>query len=832
MVSSRLVLLLALLFGFGLAGCSAASQVTAPETSEEKEDDEKDFEPYDDVVTDTTGTDAGLFTIHVIDDGEKLLYEIPDSLMNREMLLVSRMARTADNLAYGGTKVNTQTVRWQRKGKDVLLRTVSYENVAADSLPVARAVRASNFEPVVASFDIKAISEDSAGVVIDVTELYTKDVPSLGIPSGAREQFKVRRLDDGRSFLERAASYPENIEVRAVLTYDAAEPPSQSSTGTVSVEMAHSMVLLPEEPMQPRLFDQRVGYLSLDQVDYGYDAQRAEERESILRWRLEPSDPEAYARGELVEPVEPIVYYIDPATPEKWRPYLKQGVADWERAFEAAGFKNAIMAKDPPTPEEDPEFNPEDVRYSVIRYFASPIQNAYGPNVHDPRSGEIIESDIGWYHNIMNLLRNWYFIQTAAANPRAQSVEFSDAEMGELIRFVSAHEVGHTIGLHHNFYSSSTVPVDSLRSPTYTAAHGTAPSIMDYARFNYIAQPGDRVTRFVPDIGEYDVHAIEWGYRRFPGVTSPDAEREMLNAMAQRANDDPRLRYVAQAGNATDPRAQREDLGDDPVLAGEYGLANLQRIADNLVEWTSEEATNYDNLDELYGQVVTQWQRYMNHAGSVVGGVTIDYKTADEAGVVYDPVTAEEQRRALGFVLTHAFTRPEWLLDTDILRRIEAAGALDRVRSTQVSILNRLLDPSRIARLLEAEAIDGLDEAFTAADMLATVRGGVWSELDEGTPIDPLRRNLQRGHIERLEYLMTEEQEMPSSEFIRYYTGRTPIDVSQSDIRPLVRGELQDLDQAIARALRDRNVTEDRVTRLHLEDARARIEDVLDRDES
>jgi hypothetical protein len=591
------------------------------------------------------------------------------------------------------------------------------------------------------------------------------------------------------------------------------------------------MVLLPEEPMQPRLFDQRVGFFDLDQVDYGRDAQRAEERKYILRWRLEPSDPEAYARGELVEPVEPIVYYIDPATPEKWRPYLKQGVADWNKAFEAAGFKNAILAKDPPTPEEDPEFNPEDVRYSVIRYFASPIQNAYGPNVHDPRSGEILESDIGWYHNIMNLLRNWYFIQTAAANPRAQKVEFSDAEMGELIRFVSAHEVGHTIGLHHNFYSSSTVPVDSLRSPSYTAAHGTAPSIMDYARFNYIAQPGDRVTRFTPDIGPYDVHAIEWGYRRFPGLGT-DAERARLNELAQRANDDPRLRYVAQAMDAIDPRAQNEDLGDDPVLAGEYGLANLQRIADNLVSWTSEDAEDYANLDELYGQLVTQWRRYMNHAGSTVGGVTIDYKTADEEGVVYEPVPAEAQRRALGFVLTHAFTRPDWLLDTDVLRRIEPAGALDRVRSTQVGILDRLLDPSRIARLLEAEAIDGGEEVFTAEEMLAAVRRGLWSELDEGQPVDPLRRSIQRGHIERLEYLMEEEQSMPSNAFLRYYMGRTPIDVSQSDIRPLVRGELQDLDRSIERALRSRAIAGDRATRLHLEDARARIEDILDGEES
>jgi hypothetical protein len=828
MVTPRFVLLLALAFGTAFVGCSGASQVTASDAKEEKEDDDKDFKPYDEVVTDSTGTDAGLFTIHVLDEGEKLLFEIPDSLMRREMLLVSRIARTADNIGYGGEEANTQTVRWERKGKNVLLRTVAYENVAADSLPIAQAVRNSNFEPVVASFAIEALNEDSTAVVIDVTKLYTTDVAPLGLPKGRREAYKVSRLDDDRSFLERAASYPENIEVRSVLTYNASEPPSQSSTGTISLEMAHSMVLLPAVPMQPRLFDQRVGFFDLDQVDYGLDAQRAEKRRYILRWRLEPSDPEAYARGELVEPVEPIVYYIDPATPEKWRPYLKQGVEDWQQAFEAAGFKNAILAKDPPTPEEDPEFNPEDARYSVIRYFASPVQNAYGPNVHDPRSGEILESDIGWFHNIMNLLRNWYFVQTAASNPNAQKVEFSDTEMGELIRFVSAHEVGHTIGLHHNFYSSSTVPVDSLRSPTFTAANGTAPSIMDYARFNYIAQPGDGVTRFTPDIGAYDVHAIEWGYRRFPGLEDPDAERARLNELAQRANDDPRLRYVFQAAVATDPRAQNEDLGDDAVLAGTYGLANLRRIADRLVTWTSEEGEDYATLDELYGQIVGQWVRYMNHAGSNVGGVFIDYKTSDEDGVVYEPVSAERQRRALAFVIENGFERPEWLLDTDILRRIEAAGALDRVRSAQVSILNRLLDPSRIARLLEAEAIDGGEGLYSAAAMLGDVRAGVWSELEDGTAIDPLRRNLQRGYIERLQYLMEEEPDVPNGEFIRYYVGITPVDVSQSDIRPLVRGELQDLDGQIAAALRTRRVAGDRTTRLHLEDARARIEDILD----
>lgn len=825
---SRLVPLFLLAIALAGAGCASAARVAVPDTDTKADDEKGDFKPYAEIVTDTTGTDEGLFTIHWMDGGEKLLYEIPDSLFNREMLLVSRIARTANEVGYGGESANTQTVRWERQGKHVLLRTLSFANVAADSLPIAQAVRASNFEPVVYRFPIEALSEDSANVVIDATKLFTTDVPSLGLQRSRREQYKVTRLDDARTFLERAASYPLNVEVRNVLTYSATEPPSQSSTGTISLEMNHSMVLLPAEPMERRLADQRVGYFTISQTDYGLDVQRAEERTYASRWRLEPSDPEAYARGELVEPVKPIVYYIDPATPEKWRPYLKQGVDDWSVAFEAAGFKNAIRAEDPPTPEEDPEFNPEDVRYSVIRYFASDIQNAYGPRVVDPRTGEIIESDIGWYHNVMNLLRNWYFVQTAAANPRAQDIEFTDEEMGELIRFVAAHEVGHTIGLHHNFYSSSSVPVDSLRSPTYTAEFGTAPSIMDYARFNYIAQPGDGVTRFFPQIGPYDIHAIEWGYRRFSGATTPEAERPLLNRMAQRANDDPRLRYVAQAVNATDPRAQNEDLGDDAVLAGTYGLANLERITNNLVRWTSRDMEDFSQLDELYGQVVNQWVRYMNHAGSNVGGVFIDYRTADEDGVVYTPVPAERQRRALGFVIERAFERPDWLLDTDILRRIEPAGAVERVRSAQVGVLNRLLEPSRMARLLEAEVVDGGEDVFTAAELLDTVRRGVWAEVYAPQPIDPLRRNLQRGHLERLETLLESDPTIPGSEFARYYMGVTPVNVTQSDIRPLARGELQDLDRAIAQALRNGRVAQDRATRLHLEDIRARIEKALD----
>jgi len=501
-----------------LAGCSTLKKSSEEPAKQQQQVTEpgngNGMKAYSEVITGEAESDEGLFHVHKIED--KFYYEIPDSLLGREMLLVSRIAKTANEIGYGGEKLNTQVVSWQKKDEKILLRHLSFENTASDSLPIYEAVRNSNLAPVIAAFDIESPSKDSAGFVIDVTSLFTTDIPSLGLQSSRREAYRVRRLDTERSYIDFIHSYPENIEARNLMTYDAAEPPSNSSTGTISLEINHSMVLLPEEPMQARAYDQRVGYFSVQQTDYGLDAQKAKTVRHITRWKLVPKDKEAYLRGELVEPVDPIVYYIDPATPKKWRPFLKQGVNDWAEAFEAAGFKNAIMAKDPPSEEEDPEFSPEDVRYSVIRYFASDVQNAYGPHVHDPRSGQILESDIGWYHNVMNLLRNWYFVQTAAANPDARGVEFSDETMGQLIRFVSAHEVGHTIGHPHNWGSSYAYPVDSLRSPTFTEEHGTAPSIMDYARFNYIAQPGDGVTNFFPAIGEYDRWAIKWGYTWFP----------------------------------------------------------------------------------------------------------------------------------------------------------------------------------------------------------------------------------------------------------------------------------------------------------------------------
>jgi hypothetical protein len=586
------------------------------------------------------------------------------------------------------------------------------------------------------------------------------------------------------------------------------------------------MILLPKEQMKRRYFDQRVGWFSRGQTDYGLDVQKSKTVRYLDRWRLEVKDEdiEKFNRGELVEPKKPIVYYIDRATPKKWVPYLKQGIEDWQVAFEAAGFKNAILAKDPPSKEEDPDWSPEDVRYSVMRYLASPIPNANGPHVSDPRSGEILESDINWYHNVMTLLRNWFFVQTAAINPEARSVEFKDEIMGRLIRFVSAHEVGHTIGLPHNMGSSVAFPVDSLRSASFTKKYGTAPSIMDYARFNYVAQPGDGDVSLMPDIGVYDKHAIRWGYRPIPSAETATDEKETLDQWILAHQNDPMYRFGSQQfGNPIDPSSQTEDLGDNAIKASAYGIANLKIIVPNLIEWTAEDGKDYDDLQDLYNQVLSQFNRYMGHVAANIGGVYEYYKTYDQEGAVYTHVDKKHQRACMQFLQEELFATPTWMLDNDIFNKIEFAGVLDRMRRTQTGTLNRLLSFDRLARISENEALNGSD-AYAMIEMMTALRKGIWSELYSNTAIDIYRRNLQRAYIDRLAYLMTESQE-PLSGSARRYSNRTRVLVSQSDIRAVSRAQLVNLKNAISTSL---TVTTDQNTRYHLQEAVVRIDAILD----
>lgn len=784
-----------------------------------------DLEPYNKVITKDALSDVGLFTTHKVDD--KYYFEIPDSLLEREILIISRISGTVDGFNFGGAGMKArgqQTWRWQKRDKKLILRYVQHNSVASEDKPIYESVRNNNFEPVIMSFDLKALSPDSNNYVIEISDLFVTDVPMIGaLRDGQRKSFQIRGVDKARSMIVSMKSFPFNTEVRHIITYRSENPPANGSTNTLSIEMNQSMVLLAKEPWKPRMYDERVGFFSVSQIDYGLDEQKATTRRYITRWKLEPrpEDRAAYLRGELVEPAKQIVYYIDPSTPETWRPYLKQGIEDWQIAFEQAGFKDAIIAKDPPTQEEDPDWSPEDVRYSVIRYTANPIQNAQGPHVHDPRSGEIIESDIIWYHNVMNLLRNWFFIQTAAVNPDAQKTKFDDQIMGRLIRFVAAHEVGHTLGFPHNMGASYSYPVDSLRSPTFTAKMGTAPSIMDYARFNYVAQPGDGANLY-PNIGTYDKWAAKWGYTWFPENLSVEQEQDRLDEWIKE-NDEQIYWYGRQTGNPVDPRGQTEDLGDDAMKASSYGVANLKRIVPNLVQWTRENNKNYDDLNELYNQVVSQWNRYNGHVKSNVGGMYETFKTYEQDGVVYAFVPKETQKRAMAYLQKETFSTPSWLLNKEVLNRIEGAGAVDRIRRFQVITLNNLLDFSRLARHLEAEAQLG-DQTYTMIEMMSDLRNGIWSELSNGGSIDIYRRNLQRAHIERLHYLMTEEQPNLPGNF-RAFVGATSVNVSQSDIRPVVRAELANLKTQIQRGI---SRTNHRMTRYHLQDAVERIDNILD----
>ncbi|MDP2542520.1 zinc-dependent metalloprotease [Tenacibaculum discolor] len=794
------------------------------ETTTKKDKPKKGgIQPYEKVVTKKHKTDEGLFKVHSKDS--KYLFEIPDSLLNREMLMVTRIAKTASGIGFGGGKQNTQVLRWVKNKKQILLKVVSHNVVADTILPVHEAVVNSNFEPILYAFPIKAFSKDSTATVIDASPLFEGDVKAIAFPQRSRKRYKISKMDKSRSYIDRISSYPQNIEVRNVKTYIAGNPPSNSSVGSVTMELSNSMILLPKTPMKRRYFDERVGWFTSSQTDYGLDAQKSKSVTYLDRWRLEVKDEDLkkFKRGELVEPKKQIVYYIDRATPKKWRKYIKQGIEDWQVAFEAAGFKNAIIAKDAPTKEENPDWSPEDVRYSVVRYLASPIPNANGPHVSDPRSGEILESDINWYHNVMTLLHNWYFVQTAAINPEARTNKFKDEIMGRLIRFVSSHEVGHTLGLPHNMGSSVAYPVDSLRSAEFTKKNGTAPSIMDYARFNYVAQPEDKGVALMPNIGPYDKYAINWGYRPIIDKSAKE-EKSVLNKWIKEKAGNPVYRFGhQQVRNIIDPSSQTEDLGDDAMKASAYGIKNLQRILPRLEEWTTEDGETYEELKTMYGQVVGQFNRYMGHVSSNIGGVYEYFKTSDQDGAVYIHVPKEHQKRALQFVNDELFKTPNWLIDENIISKTQHSGVIERIRGLQVRTLNRVLKTGRLTRMIENETLNG-NKAYTLLQMMGDLRKGIWSEVYANKTIDPYRRNLQRAHLDRLDFLLNKAKDQKAAKSDRGYFKQTAVTINQSDIKPVVRGELKRLQRDIKRSIPSARNT---ITRYHLQDAVDRIDTIL-----
>ncbi|WP_028787620.1 zinc-dependent metalloprotease [Terrimonas ferruginea] len=793
--------------------------------------------PYKEVITDKAVTDDGLFRVHKVDD--KYFFEIPDSVFGRELLVVNRISKSGGGIrngffGYAGDQIGQNVVAFDKgPNNKVFLRNISYSEYAKDSLsPMFMSVRNSNIQPIVASFDVKVLPTTITGTVIDITDYVNSDNDILGFNSSFKSALRIGSQQTDKSYIATVRSYPMNVELTTVKTFGRTPAPGAMSSpgGNVTLELNSSWVVLPAKKMQPRYYDPRVSYFAVGYTDFDANPQGVESVRLIKRWRLEPKDGdwEKYKRGELVEPRKPIVFYIDPATPKKWVPYLIQGVNDWAKAFEKAGFKNAIYAREAPTKQEDPEWSLDDARYSAIVYKPSDIANASGPSISDPRTGEIMESHINWYHNVMQLIRNWYFVQASPVDTGARKMLFDDELMGQLIRFVSSHEVGHTLGLPHNYGSSSTVPVEKLRDKAWVEKNGHTPSIMDYARFNYVAQPEDNISRvgLFPRIGDYDDWSIEWGYRLFPQYANEDAEKAHLNQWVINKLKDNRL-WFGRENNPDDPRSQREQVGDDAMKGAYYGILNLKRIIPNLEAWTREPNKNYDNLRMMYGEVRNQFAMYMSHVTRYVGGIMETLRTVEEKGVVYEYVPKAKQKEAVTFLQNNLFKTPTWLLDQSIFAKTGISGTAT-VLSLQESTLNSLLSGRNLGKLVEGETVEGA-KAYTISELLNDLQSGIWSELKTRSRIDPYRRNLQKAYVGVLDKLLNP----PASTMTLIVggggggrsSGPSAPAIENSDVYSAVRAHLVSLRAEAKNAAAG---TADAMSRAHLQDVASRIDNILD----
>jgi hypothetical protein len=809
---------------------SAIAQPKAPASPPKADTAKSALRPYSEIVTSKTISKKGLFTIH--QNNDKYYFEIPDSLLGRELLLTTWLVKVpGGSPKFGGEIMNNMTIVFdkERNNKIGISRITSITQSDTANV-ISKAVRNSNLNSAAVLFDVKARGLEGKTSVIDATDFLQKENIFTKINPEVKIGMSLTSMAADRSSVKSFASYPINVEIKMLRTYAASATPAKPLPGrppvapleaakvggAVTLEISTSILLMPEKPMVPRRFDPRVGYFADGYYEISDEQQKVDPKIFIVRYRLEPKpeDIERYKRGELVEPKNPIVYYVDPATPKQWRPYIIAGINDWNEAFKAAGFKNAILGKE--WPENNTTMSLEDARYKIIRYFPSQVANAYGPNIHDPRSGEILQSYVGWYHNVMKLVHDWYMIQAAPNDPRARRMKFSDTLMGTLIRFVSSHEVGHTLGLRHNMGSSSCTPVEKLRDKKWVEAHGHTNSIMDYARFNYVAQPEDSIGEagIMPRINDYDKWAIKWGYT-YTGEEDDLADKKIVSEwIVDSLKANPRLWFGGEGMNF-DARCQTEDLGDNSMKASEYGIKNLKYVMAHLAEWTREDNDLYTNMLDIYRQVISQYLRYTVHVAKNVSSVYETLKSVEQPGDVYTRSPKEKQKEAVAFLQKEVFTTPQWLLDNEILNKISNPVQLGSVGTVQNTALDQILNDRVLNTMLMTEQRFGKVGTYTLDEFLDDVKAGVWSELKTGKPIDIYRRNLQKNYVQDLMASIKETKENNHILGMLFGVPEENLPVIQtSDIGSYLGYHLDNLRKEILKAI---PVTADKETRDHLQ---------------